>query len=270
MDNLPAVGGRAVFPQREWAERVGHLVARARSLTHRPGFALATVFLAFVLAAAAAPTLLTHYQPYATSPTERLVVPGATHLFGTDALGRDLYARVIHGASLSVEAALIAIGIALSGGLVLGLFAGFAGGWVDAVIMRCVDVVLALPVLLLSLAVVTAIGFGTLPVAIAVGIGIVPGFARTTRAEVLRVRTLPYVESARLGGASRTYTLMRHVLPNCRGPVAALAILDFGSAILSVASLSFLGFGASPPASDWGDLIADGRDFLITAPWVSL
>lgn len=198
------------------------------------------------------------------------MAPGATHLFGTDALGRDLYARVIHGASLSVEAALIAIGIALSGGLVLGLFAGFAGGWVDAVIMRCVDVVLALPVLLLSLAVVTAIGFGTLPVAIAVGIGIVPGFARATRAEVLRVRTLPYVESARLGGASRTYTLMRHVLPNCRGPVAALAILDFGSAILSVASLSFLGFGASPPASDWGDLIADGRDFLITAPWVSL
>lgn len=270
MDNPPAIGARVAFAPRDWAGRVLGRVARAGGPIYRPGFALAVLVLGFVLVAAAAPALLTHYTPYATAPSEQLVPPGVMHLFGTDSLGRDLYARVIHGASLSVMAALIAIGIALLGGIGLGLLAGFAGGWVDAVIMRLVDMVLALPALLLSLAVVTAIGFGTLPVAIAVGIGIVPGFARTMRAEVLRVRTLPYIEAARLGGASRARTLLRHVLPNCWRPVAALAMLDFGTAILAVASLSFLGFGAAPPASDWGDLVADERDFLITAPWVSL
>ncbi|MGC1331867.1 ABC transporter permease, partial [Pseudomonas sp.] len=141
---------------------------------------------------------------------------------------------------------------------------------IDAGIMRLVDVLLALPGLLLALAIVTAIGFGTVPVAVAVGVGIIPGFARTTRAEVLRVKTLPYVEAARLGGASWTRTLLRHVLPNAWGPVAVLATLDFGAAILATAGLSFLGFGAQPPLAEWGTLIANGRQFLITAPWVSL
>jgi peptide/nickel transport system permease protein len=169
-----------------------------------------------------------------------------------------------------VEAALLAVGLALISGLGLGIVSGFIGGRVDAVIMRFIDVMLALPGLLLALAIVTAIGFGTLPVAIAVGVGIIPGFARTTRAEVLRVKTLPYVEAARLGGASWGRTLLRHVLPNAWGPVAVLATLDFGAAILATAGLSFLGFGAEPPAAEWGTLIANGRQFLITAPWVSL
>jgi peptide/nickel transport system permease protein len=167
-------------------------------------------------------------------------------------------------------AASLAVGIALVGGLGLGILSGFAGGRIDAVIMRFVDVLLALPGVLLALAIVTAIGFGTVPVAIAVGVGIIPGFARTTRAEVLRVKTLPYVEAARLGGASWGRTLLRHILPNAWGPVAVLATLDFGAAILATAGLSFLGFGAVPPAAEWGTLIANGRHFLITAPWVSL
>ncbi|UOK36253.1 ABC transporter permease [Pseudomonas palleroniana] len=239
-------------------------------LLRRPGFSLALLVLVFALIAAVWPHGLSGYDPYATAPADKLRAPNLTHWFGTDELGRDLFTRVVYGARLSVLAASLAVGIALLGGLGLGIFSGFAGGRIDALIMRVVDVLLALPGLLLALAIVTAIGFGTVPVAIAVGVGIIPGFARTTRAEVLRVKTLPYVEAARLGGASWRRTLLRHILPNAWGPVAVLATLDFGAAILATAGLSFLGFGAAPPAAEWGTLIANGRHFLITAPWVSL
>ncbi|QKZ05180.1 MULTISPECIES: ABC transporter permease [Pseudomonas] len=242
----------------------------ALPLLRRPGFVLAVVLVLGSLLAALAPWLFTSVDPYATVPVAKLLPPGAGHWFGTDELGRDLYTRVLYGSRLSILAALLAVGLAMVCGLGLGVVAGFIGGRVDAVVMRLIDVMLALPGLLLALAIVTAIGFGTLPVAIAVGVGIIPGFARTTRAEVLRVKTLPYVEAARLGGASWRRTLLRHVLPNAWGPVAVLATLDFGAAILATAGLSFLGFGAQPPAAEWGTLIANGRQFLITAPWVSL
>ncbi|NWC72469.1 ABC transporter permease [Pseudomonas sp. P7759] len=239
-------------------------------LLRRPGFSLALLLVLFALISAVAPHVLTSFDPYATSPVDKLRAPNLTHWFGTDELGRDLFTRVVYGSSLSMLAASLAVGIALLGGLGLGILSGFAGGRIDSVIMRFVDVLLALPGVLLALAIVTAIGFGTVPVAIAVGVGIIPGFARTTRAEVLRVKTLPYVEAARLGGASWSRTLLRHILPNAWGPVAVLATLDFGAAILATAGLSFLGFGAVPPAAEWGTLIANGRHFLITAPWVSL
>lgn len=259
----PAKGWTPRTRWQRWQQRLSLLL-------RRPGFSLALLILAFALLAALAPSLLTGFDPYATSPADKLSAPSLAHWFGTDELGRDLYTRVVYGARLSMLAALLAVAIALAGGLSLGVLAGFAGGRVDALLMRLVDVLLALPGLLLALAIVTAIGFGTGPVAVAVGIGLIPGFARTTRAEVLRVKTLPYVEAARLGGASWTRTLLRHVLPNAWGPVAVLATLDVGAAILAAAGLSFLGFGAAPPAAEWGTLIANGRHFLITAPWVSL
>jgi len=259
LDN-PSVRGRS--PWRDARERFFRNKAAVASLVLLALITLACVF---------GPMLLPH--SYEDTDWDAMSL-GPTlvnwHLFGTDELGRDLYTRVVYGASLSVQAALLAVGIALAGGLSLGVLAGFAGGRLDAALMRLVDVLLALPGLLLALAIVTAIGFGTVPVAIAVGVGIIPGFARTTRGEVLRVKTLPYVEAARLGGASWRRTLMRHVLPNAWGPVAVLATLDFGAAILATAGLSFLGFGAAPPAAEWGTLIANGRHFLITAPWVSL
>lgn len=250
--------------------RLERWLAVAEPLARRPGFLLATALVVFTLIAAAAPWLFSGLDPYATAPAAKLLPPGAGHWFGTDELGRDLFTRMLYGARLSLEAALLAVGLALVCGLGLGILAGFIGGRIDALIMRLVDVLLALPGLLLALAIVTAIGFGTLPVAVAVGVGIIPGFARTTRAEVLRIKTLPYVEAARLGGASWARTLLRHVLPNAWGPVAVLATLDVGAAILATAGLSFLGFGAEPPAAEWGTLIANGRHFLITAPWVSL
>jgi peptide/nickel transport system permease protein len=253
-------------PRRRWQR----LVDVAAPLLRRPGFVLASALIAFTLLAGLMPWLFSGLDPYATAPAAKLLAPSSAHWFGTDELGRDLYTRVLYGSRLSVEAALLAVSLALVSGLGLGIVSGFIGGRVDAVIMRFIDVMLALPGLLLALAIVTAIGFGTLPVAIAVGVGIIPGFARTTRAEVLRIKTLPYVEAARVGGASWGRTLLRHVLPNAWGPVAVLATLDFGAAILATAGLSFLGFGAEPPAAEWGTLIANGRQFLITAPWVSL
>lgn len=262
-----AAAAATPWKRRSRVQRLGQALA---PLLTRPGFSLALLVVLFALVGAVVPHWLTSFDPYATSPAAKLTAPGAEHWFGTDELGRDLYTRVVYGASLSVQAALLAVGIALAGGLGLGVLAGFAGGRIDALIMRVVDVLLALPGLLLALAIVTAIGFGTVPVAIAVGVGIIPGFARTTRAEVLRVKTLPYVEAARLGGASWGRTLLRHILPNAWGPVAVLATLDFGAAILATAGRSFLGFGAAPPAAEWGTLIANGRHFLITAPWVSL
>lgn len=272
----PAVAGAAPPPAGSGpAEKVrigrhGRILASIAPLARRPGFVVSVVFVGLVIAAAAFPAVFATHDPVTTEAAAKLLPPGPDHWFGTDQLGRDLYSRVIHGTTLSVQAALLAVGIALVGGLGLGVLSGFLGGWIDAGVMRVIDVLLALPGLLLSLAIVTAIGFGTIPVAIAVGVGIIPGFARTTRAEVLRVKTLPYVEAARLGGARRFRTLVRHVLPNSWGPVAVLAVLDFGAAIIATAGLSFLGFGAAPPAAELGTLIADGRTYLMTAPWVSL
>lgn len=260
-------------PPRADAERRGiarGLVRALRAGARRPGVLLAAAVVTFAVLTALWPSSFATHDPTATAPAERLTPPSLTHLFGTDELGRDLYSRVVHGSTLTIAATALAIGIALVVGLSLGILSGFVGGATDAAIMRVVDVFLAIPGLLLALAIVTALGFGTIPVAIAVGIGIVPGFARTTRAEVLRVKTLPYIEAARAGGASWGRVLLTHVLPNSWGPVAVLAVLDFGAAILAVAALSFLGFGAAPPAAEWGTLISNGRNYLMTAPWVSL
>lgn len=242
----------------------------ARTLAAKPMFVVAVVFVMFVIATAFAPSLFTSHDPYATAPAQRLSAPGTAHLFGTDELGRDLWARTVHGSGLTIQATLIAMAIAVVAGLAIGVLSGFSGRLGDTVLMRGVDVLLAIPSLLLALAIVTALGFGTVPVAIAVGVGVVPGFARTTRAEVLRVKTLPFVEAARAGGASWSRVLIRHILPNSWGPVAVMAVLETGVAIIAIASLSFLGFGAAPPEAEWGTLISAGRNYLITAPWVSL
>ncbi|MCK9896397.1 ABC transporter permease [Frankia sp. AgB32] len=239
-------------------------------LVRRPGFVLAAVFVAFVIVSGLVPSLFTSYGPSATSPADKLRGPSTTHLFGTDELGRDLFSRVLHGSTLTIKATGGAVLIAIVAGLAIGVISGFCGGWVDGLLMRVVDVLLAIPILLMALTIVTALGFGLVPMAVAVATGIAPGFARTTRAEVLRVRSQAYVEAARTGGASWGRVLLRHVLPNSWGPVGVLAVLDFGTAVLLISSLSFLGFGTPPPAAEWGTLIAGGRNYLITSPWLAL
>jgi peptide/nickel transport system permease protein len=154
-------------------------------------------------------------------------------------------------------------------GSFIGLVAGYVGRWLDDILMRVMDVLLAVPTLLISLAIINALGFGTFNIAIAVGIGSVASFARVMRSEVLKVRQMPYVEAASFAGIGPLRTLVRHVLPNAAGPVLVLATLELGMAILSVSALSFLGFGAPPPAPEWGLLVAGGRDYMASAWWLT-
>jgi peptide/nickel transport system permease protein len=230
---------------------------------------LSVAVLALILLAAVAPGLFSGYDPIAGVPVERLHGPSLAHLFGTDETGRDVFTRVVHGAALSLRATAIAVLVALVAGSLLGLLAGFRGGWPDSVIMRVVDVLQAVPAILLSLALVTALGFGTTNVAIAVGVANLASFARLMRAEVLRVRSGVFVEAARASGVRWAGVLSRHVLPNAMGPVLVLATLTFGTAVLEVSALSFLGFGATPPTPEWGSLVAGGRGFLATAWWMT-
>ncbi|OII36022.1 peptide ABC transporter permease [Curtobacterium sp. MMLR14_014] len=240
-----------------------------RAIVARPTLTIAVVWLALVIVAALVPGALTHHDPLAAEPAAKLTAPDAAHWFGTDQLGRDLYARVVHGTALTLQAAVLAIVIGLVGGSLIGLVAGFVGGVVDAVLMRVTDVLLAIPSLLLSLTIVTVLGFGTVNVAVAVGVASIATIARIMRSEVVRVRTAAYVEAASANGNSWWRVLLVHVLPNAAGPVLVLAALEFGTAILAVSSLSFLGYGAQPPQPEWGSLVATGRDFIASSWWLT-
>ncbi|NED81178.1 ABC transporter permease [Streptomyces sp. SID11233] len=241
----------------------------ARFWLARPGLVLSVLFIALVLIAALHPTVFTGRDPLSGVPADRLRGPDGEHLLGTDQLGRDLFTRLVHGSSLTLRATALAVLVGLVVGSLTGLVSGAAGGRTDDVLMRLTDVLLAVPGLLLSLALVTALGFGTVQVAVAVGVTSVAMFARIMRAEVLRVARTTYVEAARASGTRWYVVLLRHVLPNAAGPVLVYAAVDFGGVVLQVSSLSFLGYGARPPAPEWGSLVAGGRDYLATAWWLT-
>jgi peptide/nickel transport system permease protein len=228
---------------------------------------LSFVVVIIVVLMSVAPGLFTSYSAVLANPAAKFLAPSAQRWFGTDNLGRDEFARIVHGAGPSVGTALVAVGIGLFAGGLIGLAAGFIGGWVDAVLGRLVDTLLAIPGFLLAVVVVTGLGFDTLNAAIATGVSSVAIFARLMRAEVMKVRHSVFVESSYLQGGSRGYVLFRHVLPNAYRSVLALSVLQLGSAIIVIAALAFLGYGSPPPASDWGLLVADGQNYA-TAPWL--
>ncbi|HIZ37064.1 MAG TPA: ABC transporter permease [Candidatus Ruania gallistercoris] len=198
-----------------------------------------------------------------------LTGPSAEHWFGTDPLGRDVYSRVVHGARLSLLAAGLAVAISVTAGATLGILAGYVGRGLDSVLMRGVDVLVAIPGLLLSMVVVSMLGFGVVNVAIAVGVAGIPGIARIARAETLRILSRPYLDAARTSGLGHGRVMLRHVLPNASGALAVLAALELGGAILAVAALSFLGFGAVPPTPEWGALVSEGRGYIANAWWLT-
>lgn len=233
------------------------------------GLLLAWSVLALVALWAIAPGWFTHYNPVLGTAGQQLQAPSAAHWLGTDALGRDSYTRLVYGAVHSLSGAFVAVSVGLVLGTFLGLVAGAAGGWVEDVVMRIVDVLLSVPSLLLSLSVIIILGFGTVNAALAVGIVSVASFARLLRSEVVRVRRADYVEAALGSGGRFAAVLWRHVLPNSLTSVIALAALQFGSAILAISTLGFLGYGAPPPTPEWGLLIAEGRNYLSTAWWLT-
>jgi len=240
---------------------------RLGALRVPPTVALAFAIIALVIAWSLAPGLFTSHDPVNGVPADKLLGPSVAHWFGTDHLGRDLYARIVYGTASSVTSALIAVVIGVVAGGLIGLLTGFLGGWVDIVLARLVDVLLAIPNFLLAVIVVTALGFDTINAAIATGVSAVAVFARVMRSEVIKTRQATFVEASFLSGGSRWHILSRHVLPNASRSVLPLAVLQFGLSILVIASLAFLGYGDPPPASDWGLLISIGKDYL-KWPWL--
>ncbi|KGH14027.1 ABC transporter permease [Comamonas thiooxydans] len=234
-----------------------------------PTLALAWLVIATAALWALVPGWFAHQNPVVGQAGQQLLAPGLAHWLGTDALGRDLWARVVHGSVHSLSGAFLAVAVGLVAGTLIGLLAGAAGGRVDDALMRLIDVLLAVPSLLLSLTIIILLGFGTINAAIAVGVASVAGFARLVRAEVVRVRRSDYVEAAFGSGGRFAAVLWRHVLPNSLTSVVALAALQFGSAILSISTLGFLGYGAPPPTPEWGLLIAEGRNYIASAWWLT-
>lgn len=242
---------------------------RTRPTLARLGVVLPALVIVIAVAWALFPALFTGQSPTETVAPS-LQAPSAEHWFGTDATGRDLYARVIYGASQSIIGALVAVTVGLVVGTAIGVIAGAVGGGADEILMRVVDVLLAIPALLLSLSVVILLGFGTTSAAIAVGVTSIAAFARLTRSRVVSVRVNDFVEAAYGSGGTFFGVLWRHILPNSLTPVIALAALQFGSAILQISTLGFLGYGAPPPTPEWGLLIAEGRNYVATAWWLTV
>ena len=209
----------------------------------RIGFGIITVMVfCAVFAPLAAP-----YDPYAQDLTNMLKGMSGTHLFGTDALGRDLLSRIIYGARASLSVGLVSTLIAGSIGISLGLMAGYLGKWVDAVIMRVMDAMMSIPVVILALFIGSILGKGLGNIMLCIGIVMMPGYARMTRGQVLSVKQLDYVTAGKISGATRMKNAVKHILPNCIAPNLVLATMNLGTAILTEAGLSYLGMGINPP-----------------------
>jgi peptide/nickel transport system permease protein len=235
---------------------------------NRAAIAGAAVVAVIVLITLLAPLI----APYSYSQqdfTQYLTPPSRAHLLGTDEQGRDVLSRVIYGGRLSLPIGIIAVAIAAVFGFLFGAPAGYFGKWVDAVIMRWMDVMLAFPTILLALAVITILGPGVVNVMIAVGISSIPFYTRVVRSSVLSVKHTEYVMAARATGCSEVRIIARHVLPNSFAPVMVLATTGTAAAIITSAALSFVGLGAQPPVPEWGSMLNTGRDYLRHAPWMT-
>ena len=200
---------------------------------------------------------------------ERLLSPSLKHPLGTDNLGRDILSRIIFGSRISLRASLVVILIVLLIGVPLGLIAGYFGGKVDDIIMRFADMILAFPSLLLAIAIVASLGPSLMNALIAVSLPWWPWYTRLMRSQVLSIKEMQFVESARAIGVSRWRIMFRHILPNCLSPIIVQATLDMGYIILAIAGLGFLGLGTQPPAADWGVMVSDGREFFMIQWWIS-
>jgi peptide/nickel transport system permease protein len=227
----------------------------------------ALIILAWILLAILAP-LLTHYSPDAVDVTKRLRPPSWEHWLGTDALGRDVYARLLYGARISLFTGFIVVVVAAVFGTLVGGVAAYARGRSEEVIMRVTDLVLCFPPIILALAIAAALGIGAMNTIIAMLVVWWPKFARLARSLIIVQRSQEYVEAALVVGLSPARILTRHIIPNSVGPLIVLVTLDVGNAIITFAGLSFLGLGVVPPTPEWGSMVADGRE-LIEQWWVA-
>jgi peptide/nickel transport system permease protein len=247
-------------------EQADWVVVGRRLLRNKAFMIGGAIVLAF-LVLAVFPQLFTHYNPIGKDLANRLLPPSATHWFGTDDLGRDICARIIYGAQISLKVGLLSVGIALIVGSLIGVVAGYFGGMTGEILMRGIDIILAFPSILLAILIVAILGPGLNNAMIAIGIVNVPIYARLLRSTTLQVRNQEFIEASHAMGASHTRIIAFHILPNCLTPLIVQATLGIGAAILETAGLSFLGLGAQPPDPEWGTMLSNAKDFIRMAPW---
>ncbi len=218
--------------------------------------------------------LLTSYDPLIQDISNRLIPPSwenggsFAHLLGTDDFGRDVYSRIIYGARISLTIGIVSVGISLFFGVIMGLIAGYFGGYTDIIIMRIVDMMLSIPAILLAIVIVSILGPDLFNAMIAIGVVGIPTFARIIRSSVLGEKEKEYVTASRINGSSNIRLMSKVILPNCTTPIIVQATMGFASAVLEAAGLSFLGLGAQPPTPEWGAMLSDSLQFITTAPWM--
>ena len=237
-----------------------------RLANHKSAVAGASILLFFVIIAIFAPLIATH-DPREADVTTRLEGWSTDHYFGTDVVGRDIFSRIIYGSQISLKIGLVAMTLSISAGAMLGIFAGYYGGWLDNVIMRVMDMMLPLPSILLAMVIVAILGTSLTNAIIAVSIVYIPQYARILRASVLKIREQDYVTAARVIGASDFRILWNAILPNCVAPLIVQSTLGMGEAILVAAGLSFLGLGAEVGEPEWGAMLNENRQLIRRAPW---
>jgi len=230
------------------------------------GLAVVLLFIAIALCA----PLIAPYDPVQTSWSAVRKAPSAAYWFGTDELGRDVLSRVIWGARASLLAGLVSVCISMAMGVPIGLLAGYMGGWVDGLISRFTDAMLAVPFLILAIALAAFLGPSLTNAMVAIGVSAMPVFIRLTRAQVLSVKVEDYVEAARAVGNPHWRIALRHILPNTLPPLIVQATLTIATAIIAEASLSFLGLGQQPPAPSWGSMLNTAKDYIDNAPWMAI
>jgi len=239
-----------------------------RELRRNPTALVGLVLLILLVLAALLADVIAPYAPTAISSREALQPPSRSHWLGTDHLGRDILSRILHGARISLRVGLISVGVGALFGGVAGLISGYYGRWIDFLIMRIAEIMLAFPRLLLALLIAFVLGPTLTNVMIAVGVAAIPEYARLIRGSVLSARENLYVDAARVVGCPDWIIMLRHVLPNVFAPLLVVATLGVAWAILAAASMSYLGMGAQPPTPEWGAMLADGRNYLRRAWWV--
>jgi ABC-type dipeptide/oligopeptide/nickel transport system permease subunit len=250
-------------PDNQWLEMWRSLVANRAAL-------VSLVLIALLVLVAVFGPYLVPYNPVETNMPNALQPPSAEHWFGTDQLGMDIFSRVIVGTRVSLTVGLLAVSIAMTVGVILGSIAGYIGGRVDAAIMRVLDMMLAIPSILLAITLMAALGKGIDKAVIAIGLVSIPEYARIVRGNTLSIKENDYVAAARVAGNSDLRIIFRHVLPNALSVIIVRGTLGMSSAILDLAALGFLGMGVQPPQAEWGDMLGRARGFIFQAPYTLL
>ncbi len=241
-----------------------------RVITARKTVVVSLIILGILVFTALFAGFIAPYDPYEQDLMNSLKPMSAEHIFGTDAMGRDVFSRIVYGTRVSISVGIVSVAIAGSIGMLIGIIAGSVGGIVDTIIMRIMDAMMSIPLIILALFLGSILGKGLGNVMLAVGISMIPGYARLTRSQVLTVAQADYVTAGTVFGASKTKNAIAHIFPNCVSPNIVLMTANLGGAILAEANLSFLGLGINPPMASWGGMVSDGYTFLSMNPVIAI